>query len=177
MIAYLYDINNYYIGETILQESPLEKNVYFDQPNSTRISPPICNENEIPIWKYNHWEKAYDYSNKIYYSKINKSIKIFTKGEPFDLDYTDLVPPLETYIIWKNDSWEVDNNLKSEYLKNQCKINAKKQIASSDWSVLPDVNISNKSEFENYRTQIRNLIINPVEDPIFPKEPNPIWSN
>lgn len=61
--------------------------------------------------------------------------------------------------------------------KQNCKDQAKQLIASSDWSVLPDVNISNKSEFENYRTQLRNLIINPVEDPIFPKEPNPIWSN
>lgn len=65
----------------------------------------------------------------------------------------------------------------SEFKKNQSKNKAKELIANSDWSVLPDVNISNRSEFENYRTQLRNLIINPVEDPIFPAEPNPIWSN
>lgn len=61
--------------------------------------------------------------------------------------------------------------------KQNCKDEAKKRIANSDWSVLPDVNITNKSEFESYRSQLRNLIINPVEDPIFPTEPNPIWSN
>ena len=33
-----------------------------------------------------------------------------------------------------------------------------------------------KSEFESYRSQLRNLILNPVEEPIFPEEPNPIWS-
>lgn len=64
----------------------------------------------------------------------------------------------------------------SEFKKNNCKEESKKRIASSDWSVLPDVNITNKSEFESYRTQLRNLILNPVEDPIFPIEPNPIWS-
>ena len=64
----------------------------------------------------------------------------------------------------------------SKLKKNNCKEESKKRISLSDWSVLPDVNIINKSEFENYRSQLRNLIINPVEDPIFPVEPNPIWS-
>jgi hypothetical protein len=70
----------------------------------------------------------------------------------------------------------VDQKRLSEFKKQNCKDKAKQLIASSDWSVLPDVNITNKSEFESYRTQLRNLIINPVEDPIFPTEPNPIWS-
>ena len=65
----------------------------------------------------------------------------------------------------------------SKFKKDNCKQEAKKRIANSDWAVLPDVNITNKPEFETYRTQLRNLIINPVEDPIFPVEPNPIWSN
>lgn len=70
----------------------------------------------------------------------------------------------------------VDQNKLSELKKNNCKSESKKRIANCDWSVLSDVNISNKSEFENYRSQLRNLILNPVEDPIFPEEPQPIWS-
>ena len=70
----------------------------------------------------------------------------------------------------------VDQKRLSEFKKNNCKEESKKRILFSDWSVLPDVNITNKSEFESYRSQLRNLIINPVEDPIFPVEPNPIWS-
>ena len=70
----------------------------------------------------------------------------------------------------------VDKEKLSEFKKNNCKEESKKRISLSDWSVLPDVNITNKSEFENYRSQLRNLIINPVEEPIFPIEPNPIWS-
>lgn len=64
----------------------------------------------------------------------------------------------------------------SKFKKDNCKHEAKKRIANSDWSVLPDVNISNKSDFENYRSQLRNLILNPVEKPIYPEEPKPIWS-
>lgn len=70
-------------------------------------------------------------------------------------------------------NWEI---LKIIILKQNCKNQAKQLIVSSDWSVLPDVNITNKSDFENYRSQLRNLILNPVEEPIFPEEPQPIWS-
>ena len=70
----------------------------------------------------------------------------------------------------------VDQQRLSQFKKEQCKSESKKRIANCDWSVLPDVNISNKSEFENYRSQLRNLILNPVEEPIFPEEPQPIWS-
>lgn len=63
----------------------------------------------------------------------------------------------------------------SKFKKDNCKHEAKKLIADSDWSVLPDVKISNKLDFENYRTILRNYILNPVENPIFPEEPNPIW--
>ena len=70
----------------------------------------------------------------------------------------------------------VDQKRLSEFKKNNCKEESKKRIANSDWSVLPDVNITNKSDFENYRSQLRNLILNPVEEPIFPEEPQPVWS-
>ena len=64
----------------------------------------------------------------------------------------------------------------SKLKKSECKAKAKELIANTDWSVLPDVNLQNKSEFENYRSILRNLILNPIEDPIFPIEPTPIWS-
>ena len=63
-----------------------------------------------------------------------------------------------------------------EFKLKECSEQAKNLIASSDWSMLPDVKISNKLEFENYRFTLRNYILNPVENPIFPKEPQPIWT-
>ena len=56
-----------------------------------------------------------------------------------------------------------------------CKQKAKNLITISDWSVLSDVNIQNKKEFENYRSILRQFIINPIVDPVFPVEPEPIW--
>lgn len=56
-----------------------------------------------------------------------------------------------------------------------CVAEAKKLLAASDWSVLPDVNISNRAEFEAYRAQLRTLMFNPVAEPVFPTEPQPVW--
>ena len=56
-----------------------------------------------------------------------------------------------------------------------CSNEAKKRLVASDWSVLPDVNISNKAEFETYRADLRTLVFTPVAEPTFPTEPQPVW--
>lgn len=57
-----------------------------------------------------------------------------------------------------------------------CKAKAKDLIAASDWSVLPDVGLANVSDFKAYRAILRQYILNPVADPVWPTEPQPVWS-
>lgn len=64
----------------------------------------------------------------------------------------------------------------TQRLLDDCKTEAKKRIAATDWAVLPDVGLANKSEFETYRAQLRALITNPVAEPTWPTEPEPVWS-
>jgi hypothetical protein len=59
--------------------------------------------------------------------------------------------------------------------RNACKAQAKALLAASDWSVLPDVQITNKAAFDNYRAILRGYVISPVTDPTFPTEPQPVW--
>lgn len=59
--------------------------------------------------------------------------------------------------------------------KAACKNQAKSLLAASDWSVLPDVQITNKAEFENYRAILRGYVISPVANPTWPTEPQPVW--
>lgn len=87
-------------------------------------------------------------------------------------------------LIWQDErpqptqkAWEAEKARLIAYQpKQNCKDEAKKKISACDWSVLPDVLLQNKTEFENYRSVLRNLILNPVENPIFPTEPEPIWT-
>lgn len=71
---------------------------------------------------------------------------------------------------------EIDQVKLSKIQKDLCESKAKQLIFKCDWSVLPDVNLQNKSDFESYRSKLRELIVNPVENPVFPIEPDPIWS-
>ena len=57
----------------------------------------------------------------------------------------------------------------------ECKEEAKKRIATTDWSVLPDVGLLNQSEFITYRAVLRGLITSPVVSPSWPIEPTPVW--
>lgn len=59
--------------------------------------------------------------------------------------------------------------------KANCKSTAKSLLAASDWSVLPDVQITNKAAFDNYRAILRGYVISPVTDPTWPTEPQPVW--
>lgn len=59
--------------------------------------------------------------------------------------------------------------------KANCKSQAKSLLAASDWSVLPDVQITNKADFDNYRAILRGYVISPVTNPTWPTEPQPVW--
>jgi hypothetical protein len=60
-------------------------------------------------------------------------------------------------------------------LKEDVKDATRVKLAKTDWAVLPDVGISNVAEFEAYRAALREIIKNPVLDPEYPTEPNPVW--
>lgn len=57
-----------------------------------------------------------------------------------------------------------------------CSMKAKQLISATDWSVLTDVGLANVSEFVAYRAALRDLIKNPVVDPVWPTEPQPVWA-
>lgn len=57
-----------------------------------------------------------------------------------------------------------------------CKNEAKRRISLTDWSVLPDVGLANVAAYESYRATLRAWIKNPVVDPVWPVEPEPVWA-
>lgn len=67
------------------------------------------------------------------------------------------------------------NSTETAQAKTVCKNKAKTLLSASDWAVLPDVQISNKAAFENYRAVLRGYVISPVTDPTWPVEPQPVW--
>lgn len=54
----------------------------------------------------------------------------------------------------------------------------KAALDKSDYTQLPDVNISNKSEFAQYRVALRSMLVAVDSGQltlVFPTEPEPIW--
>lgn len=59
--------------------------------------------------------------------------------------------------------------------KDVCKAKAKALLAATDYTILTDVPLDNKAEYKTYRATLRDLVLNPVADPVFPDEPVPVW--
>lgn len=167
MTAYLYDNNNYYLGTTTLQESPLETGVFFDQSNSTRISPPEFKENEIPYWNGESWEIKPNYSKITLYHKSTRKEKKYEIGETPDLDsYTEVVPlENERFQKFENDKWVIDEEAIAENEKKLRIMELRKLLLDSDFRMTTDYYKSMTPENQTYweetrdswRTELRDL--------------------
>ena len=69
--------------------------------------------------------------------------------------------------------------------KNTCKSQAKAILQTTDWTSIADVGdptksnpyLVNQAAFISYRSTVRNLAVNPVENPTFPTAPTEEWSS
>lgn len=63
--------------------------------------------------------------------------------------------------------------------KQDCKTTAKTLLAASDWSELPSSIelLENASEWKAYRIAIKQLLISPVQSPVWPTAPEVRWKN
>lgn len=66
----------------------------------------------------------------------------------------------------------------------ECKQQASKLLYETDWTTIPDVAdptksnpyLLNPNDFAVYRSDVRKLAVNPVENPTWPIKPNAQWS-
>ena len=66
--------------------------------------------------------------------------------------------------------------------KEECKAKASALLYETDWTTIPDVAdpanspyLTNQAEFISWRSQIRQLAVNPVVNPVFPPTPQAVW--
>jgi hypothetical protein len=71
----------------------------------------------------------------------------------------------------------VNQDKLTQLKKDHCKSEAKALLSASDWSELPGAveQLQNATEWKEYRKEIRNFIINPIENPIWPQKPETVW--
>jgi hypothetical protein len=69
--------------------------------------------------------------------------------------------------------------------KSACKQQASALLFETDWTTIPDVAnpsdsnpyLTNQREFMTWRSEIRQLAVNPVANPVWPTQPTPQWGN
>lgn len=79
------------------------------------------------------------------------------KFEEFDYIYKNPPPPTEEQII--------ENN----------KMMAERLLYESDWAMVSDVPLANKSDWEAYRSALREIRTNTTVEPNWPTKPEIIW--
>ena len=89
-------------------------------------------------------------------------------------------------IAYDADGNEVTYDLQAVIIqaeKDDCKAQASSLLYATDWTTIPDVAdsannpyLTNQAEFITWRSQIRELAVNPVVDPVFPTQPTAQWS-
>lgn len=75
--------------------------------------------------------------------------------------------------------------VQSQAKKLDCKAQATQILQNTDWTSIGDVGnpqmsnpyLVNQAAFIAYRSQIRALAVNPVEDPVWPIQPTEQWSS
>lgn len=101
------------------------------------------------------------------------------------VDYSDNqdITELPAWALYAQTVWEAaDYAIKNppppteEDLIFRAKIRAEQELQESDWAVLADVPLANKTEWETYRAALRNIAITPTVDPVWPVKPATIWS-
>lgn len=99
-----------------------------------------------------------------------KNIGGYICPDPFDYS------TIEFIIGVKPNQSEIDQYV-TEYKIYQCKQESKKRIAEFDWINDNETTpvLLNKEDFYAYRSALRELILNPVENPVFPPIPEEVW--
>lgn len=63
------------------------------------------------------------------------------------------------------------------FTSEQNKLQAEQKLKDSDWTVLPDVNLANKTDWETYRAALRNIARNPIGGDVnWPVKPQNVWA-
>lgn len=100
------------------------------------------------------------------------------------------IAPVETegqyyqaYEVYDLDPEQVQYN--KDQIAQQNKEQGKQILSNTDWTAIPSVAdplqsnpyLTNQAEFLAYRSAVRDIVLNPTWDAVFPEEPTEQWSN
>lgn len=155
------DSQGYFIGTTPADESPREPGVYLIPGGAIDQPAPRVPENHRAKWNGSDWEF--------------ELIVIAPPDTPVeDTSAAPVVDETPPEITVEGLRAAVEKAVADK--KKYCAVQAQSLLRSTDWAVLPDVNLINRDEFIGYRAMVREFIFNPVAEPSWPVQPKPRWN-
>lgn len=100
------------------------------------------------------------------------------------------IAPVETdgqyyqaFEVYDLDPEQIQYN--KDQIAQQKKAQGKTILSNTDWTAIPSVAdpaqsnpyLTNQAEFFTYRSAVRDIVLNPTWDAVFPTEPTEQWSN
>jgi hypothetical protein len=92
---------------------------------------------------------------------------------------SDITQPTEEAVVAEQATLDAQQPLVN------CTNKASALLSETDWTSIADVAnpavsnpyLTNQAAFLSYRSQVRNLAVNPVADPVWPTQPTAVWSS
>lgn len=89
----------------------------------------------------------------------------------------------QTWQVYDLDAEQIQYN--KDQLAQQNKATGKQLLSDTDWTAIPSVAdpeqsnpyLTNQPEFFAYRSAVRDIVLNPTYDAVFPEQPVEVWSN
>ncbi|TGN20810.1 phage tail assembly chaperone [Leptospira idonii] len=157
--AYQFDLNGVFIGRVDAIESPKEPG-NFVLPNGAKFlePPPDIEINECLFHDGSHWIVKPDYSGKPYYHRKSRAVRYFMQGEELDGNYTALQPLENEHFQKFTNTWEIDEEAKSEHRKSIIRNIRNAFLSETDKYLLPDhpMESSIKEKYQEYRRYLRD---------------------
>ena len=123
-------------------------------------------------------------------ANINDALKVLTPTAEWSMTNVNDYSTLVWYSASIQQPTEAEVNAQIAALDAQapyqsCKETASQLLYKTDWTTIPDVAdptksnpyLMNQAEFIAYRSQVRQLAVNPVVNPTFPPMPTAQWSS
>jgi|GEM_PF-899584 len=131
-----------------------------DQAVGMELIDPV-GENQTTVWEDGKYIIKSDYTGVPYWDKATgKSVRLSLGEEP-DESMTDIKPP-DPMAVWSETGWIVPD----EVLTERVRLERDRLLSESDYIMMADYPLSDKTDWKTYRQALRDLPLQPG----FPQE-------
>lgn len=140
-----------------------------DNAEGITTHPPVVKENEKYIPYNDGWKIVKDYRKKKVYNKSTKESRTINKIDDEPSENETFKAPSHPDDYWNGEDWESPSSVKAERIRSE----RNGLLQETDYIMMPDYPLTNKTEWEIYRQELRDITNQAgfPDDVVFPSKP------